>query len=415
MTARRFLFAIVDGGGNVPAELGVARRLIAAGHDVTVVGDDAIAPEIAATGAHTRRWVRAPNRPDRRPQNDPVRDWECRFPWQVAARLVDRVLVGPAGDYADDVAEAIAATRPDRVVCSMQCLGAMIAAEAAGLPFDVLFPNVYPLPAPGMPPFGLGLAPARGRVGRLRDRALHELGARLWDRGLARLNSTRRRYGLRPLDHVTDQLHHARRHLVLTSASFDFPAAVPAHVRYVGPILDDPAWVDAQPWTPPAGDAPLVLVAMSTTFQDQRACLQRVMDALATMPVRVVVTTGPALDPAELRARANTRVVASAPHREVLRHAAAVVTHGGHGTAIKALVAGVPLVVLPHGRDQADTAARVTERHAGIRLPRTAPGPSIAAAVDAVLHDPRFRAGARRLGDAIHRDVDDDGLLRALD
>lgn len=414
MTARRFLFAIVDGGGNVPPELGVARRLFAAGHDVTVVGDDAIAPEIASTGARVRRWVRAPNRPDRAAQSDPVRDWECRFPWQVAGRLVDRVLVGPAGDYADDVAEAIAATRPDRVVCSMLCLGAMIAAEAAGLAFDVSFPNIYPLPAPGMPPFGLGWAPARGSMGRLRDRALHELGARLWDRGLARLNAIRRRYGLRPLDHVTDQLHHARRHLVLTSASFDFPAAVPAHVRYLGPILDDPPWATATPWAPPPGDAPLVLVAMSTTFQDQRACLQRVIDALASLPVRAVVTTGPALAPDDLRARANTRIVASAPHREVLRHAAAVVTHGGHGTAIKALVAGVPLVVLPHGRDQADTAARVTERRAGIRLARTASSPSIAAAVRAVLDDPHLRAGARRLGSAILRDVDDDALLRAL-
>ena len=49
-----------------------------------------------------------------------------------------------------------------------------------------------------------------------------------------------------------------------------------------------------------------------------------------------------------------------------------VVTHGGHGTVMKALAAGVPLVILPHGRDQADTAARVTARSAGIALKRTA-------------------------------------------
>ena len=81
---------------------------------------------------------------------------------QLFARLRERQFVGPAPAYAADTAAAIADVRPDLVVCSFFAIGAMVAAEAAGVPFDVLFPNVYLLPAPGIPPIGLGLAPAAG-------------------------------------------------------------------------------------------------------------------------------------------------------------------------------------------------------------------------------------------------------------
>ena len=75
--------------------------------------------------------------------------------------------------------------------------------------------------------------------------------------------------------------------------------------------------------------------------------------------------------------------------------AAVVVTHGGHGTVIKSLAAGVPLVVLPHGRDQADNAARIVARHAGVKVSRTSKPAKIAAAICGVLDDPSFADNAR--------------------
>ena len=175
MTASRFLFALIDGGGNVPPELHAARRLIERGHAVTVIADDSVAADVRAIGANARRWVRAPNRRDRRPENDPIRDWECKHPLQLVDRLMETLLIGPAARYADDVSFAMTEGRPAAVVCSMFCLGGMVVAEAARIPFVVLFPNVYPLPARGLPPFGIGLRPARGRLGRLRDAVLNRL------------------------------------------------------------------------------------------------------------------------------------------------------------------------------------------------------------------------------------------------
>src|SRR6185369_5618396 len=104
---RHYLFALVDGGGNVPPELSAARQLLARGHTVTVLAEDSVMEDVRATGAEMIRWLRAPNRKDRRPENDPARDWECTYPWQLVDRIAKTLIVGPAADYAHDVSDAI--------------------------------------------------------------------------------------------------------------------------------------------------------------------------------------------------------------------------------------------------------------------------------------------------------------------
>lgn len=413
-THRTYLFALVDGGGTVPPELGAVRRLVERGHRVTVLAEESMAEDVAATGAAYLPWSTAPNRASRLPQDDPYRDWECKTPIKLIERLLDTQLAGPAGAYAADVGAAIERHRPDLVVCSLFAVGAMIAAEGAGLPYDVLLPNCYLLPAPGMPPFGLGLRPAAGLLGRARDRAITGFSTRLWARGLPTINAVRAEHALAPIDDFFDPIRGARRVLVLTSPDFDFPAEVPDNVRYVGAVLDDPMWAEGS-WSPPPGDEPLVLVGLSSTFQDQQDTLERIVDGLTTLPVRAIVTTGPAIDPAAVDAPERIQVVRSAPHSEVLQQAAAVITHGGHGTVARALAAGVPLVVMHHGRDQADNAVRVTSRGAGLSVSRSAKPAKIAAAVRRLLDDPSFRTGAERLGRAFRQDASSSLLVAELE
>jgi MGT family glycosyltransferase len=409
-----YLAALVDGGGTVPPELSAVRQLVERGHDVTVLAEDSMEHEVMATGATFRRWATAPNRADRSEENDPYRDWEVKSPMKLFERLLDAQFMGPAARYVADVQQAVAEHRPDVVLCSQFAFGAMVAAEAARIPFVVLMPNVYLLPAEGMPPLGMGFKPAKGAAGRLRDRVIGGFTTRVWDKkGLPRLNALRADLGLEPVAHFWDQVHQAKRELVMTSADFDFPAILPAPARYVGPVLDDPTWVE--PWSSPPGDEPLVLVALSSTFQDQGAAIQRIIEALASMPVRAVVTTGPALDAETLPAPANVSIVPSAPHSEVLKHAAVVITHGGHGTVIRALAAGVPMVVMSHGRDQAENATRVTTRGAGVAVKKGAKPEKIAAAVRTILGDPSYRANAERLGDAVRRDALRSALVQELE
>jgi UDP:flavonoid glycosyltransferase YjiC (YdhE family) len=99
----------------------------------------------------------------------------------------------------------------------------------------------------------------------------------------------------------------------------------------------------------------------------------------------------------------------------VLKHAAAVVNHGGHGTVIKTLAAGVPQVCLPLGRDQLDNAARVEWHGAGLRLKPDAEATAIASAVRRVIDEPSFAAGARRLADGIAEDMREDRAVAELE
>ncbi len=411
--SRHYLFTLWDGSGTVPPELSLARALIERGHRVTVLADPTIEPEAIAARADFRSWREAPHLRSRRPDDDYLRDFEVDNPPELIARLCERLICGPASAYAAETTSAIRDVRPDAVVSSAFLPGPQIAAEAARLPVAALFSNIYPLPAPGLPPFGAGLAPARDEEERQMHAAIGQEAGAMWNAHLAPLNAARAELGLAPLSGVWEQLDHAERVLVLSSPAFDFPAQLPDNVRYVGPRFDDPAW--AEDWQPPAGNEPVVLASLSTANMDQLALLRRIVDALGALPVRGVVTTGHAIDPNELPSHPQVQVLRSAPHRAVLEHASVVVTHGGHGTVIKALGGDVPLLVLPMGRDQLDNATRVTERGAGLRLEPDAGADAIAAAVRRLLEEPGFREAAAGLGARLRAEAQGDEAVAELE
>ncbi len=118
-----------------------------------------------------------------------------------------------------------------------------------------------------------------------------------------------------------------------------------------------------------------------------------------------VATTGPALEVAKLHAPNNVTLLPSAPHDAVMKEVSLVVTHGGHGTVSRALWHGLPLLVMPMGRDQDDIALRVEFHGAGLTLPPTASETEIAAAINRLIGEPHFRVAARRLGDSIASEI----------
>jgi UDP:flavonoid glycosyltransferase YjiC (YdhE family) len=114
-----------------------------------------------------------------------------------------------------------------------------------------------------------------------------------------------------------------------------------------------------------------------------------------------VLTTGRAVDPIDVPAPPNVRVVSAAPHRAVLAEAAAVITHAGHGIVLKALAAGIPLICVPMGRDQKDNTVRVLRLGAGVRVDQDAPPDRIATAVSTVLRDPAYARAALEFADRL--------------
>jgi MGT family glycosyltransferase len=387
------------------------------GHQVHFLGDPTLEEAAGVAGCTFSPWVRAPHRTSLDPSEDPIKDWESRNPLVLLQRARDRLIAGPADRFAADTAATIDAVRPDVVVPDAFLFGSIIAAQAAALPVAVLVPNLWIMPTPGTTPVGPGFRPAATVVGRTRDAAARGLINRLFDRGLPALNSARTAAGLAPLASFYDQALSADAILVLTSPAFDTAAqVVPANAHYVGAILDDPEW--AEPWTSPWPDTdstPLVLVGFSSTYQNQGPLLRRVVEALSGLPVHAVVTVGRMLDGGEVAASDNVSVVRSAPHREILRRASLTISHCGHGTTIKTLAAGVPMVCIPMGRDQNDTAARIVHHGAGLRLPMGASVPRIRQTVQRLLADGRFRRCASRLAAAMAADDPATGLATHLE
>jgi UDP:flavonoid glycosyltransferase YjiC (YdhE family) len=401
-----------DGAGTTPPMMSVARALVARGHRLRVLADPVLRADVEATGAEFVSWTRAPHRRRRGYGDHFVQDW-CADPAEGFGRMRDALALGPAAAYAADVREELERRPAAALLTELLLFGPQVAAEAAGIPYVVLNTTVNVVPAPGVPPFGLGLMPATDEEGGRRD---EEMGAAMlaaWDAGLPALNAARAENGLEPLEHALDQGRTAARVLVMTSRAFDFLGPLPPTVVHVGPRLDDIFW--SGEWESPPGEEPLVLVGLSSDYQDQGDLLQRIAAALGLLPVRAVLTTGNGIDPGTIEAPSNVQVLKSAPHSVVLREAALAVTHAGHGVTIKSLAAGVPLVCLPMGRDQLDIAARVVHAGAGLRLEPTAAPAEIASAVEQVLGNASYGEAAERIATTIAEETASDRAVEEIE
>ena len=405
----RYLFTTWEGGGHVQPMMLAACGLRDRGHQVLVLSDACNAQDAATLNLPFRPWRHAPSREDKTAASDLLRDWEADNPAEGIQNLCARLIAGPAALYARDVLEALDSAPFDAVVTQELLFGSMMAAEASGTPLALFCANVWPFPTlPGLPPFGAGMAPATSDQDVMLHQMVGQTTRMLFQGGLADLNAARAGLGLAPLADLFDQIAVARRILLATSRAFDFePAPLAEPFRYVGPYVGDP--VDAggweSPWSP--HDArPLVVVTSSSLYEAQEDLLRRSIAALGALPVRALVTLGPALDPADFASPGNVHLVPTAPHGALFDKAALFVTHGGHGSVIRPLMAGLPLLVLPGLRDQRDNAMRVTARGAGLMLERDASPEKIGDAVKRLLTEPGFREAAGRLGADISADMD---------
>jgi UDP:flavonoid glycosyltransferase YjiC (YdhE family) len=94
------------------------------------------------------------------------------------------------------------------------------------------------------------------------------------------------------------------------------------------------------------------------------------------------------------------------PQQDVLGHAAAAVVHGGSGSTLGAIAAGVPLVVVPLFADQPQNARRVAEVGAGIavepqRDDLEANIRPLRDAIRSVLEEPSYRERVRGLANEL--------------
>lgn len=344
-----------------------------------------------------------------RPRVMPIESWavprsdggtvlRVAAPEQSADDFDERLVYGAPA--ADDLTALIAEAKPQALVVDATLWGAMIAAEASGLPFVSLAHSSRNIPTESPRLFGPGLAPPTGTLGRWRQRLAAAAATRLEDLNmLPHVNSVRERYGLSRIAHVHEQYYRAVVTVACTAEPFEYRRSDwHRSVRFVGPILWEPP-AETPGWVHELNDRPVVLVSTSSVAQPDDQLVELTFRALAEETVQVVATvlTGRAPGPTPKNARA----AAYLPHQHFLPRATCLVCHAGLGVTQKALSAGVPVVAAPFARDQFEVARRVEVAQAGVLIRPTELTPErLRSAVRAA---PAFKPGAERVADAFRK------------
>ncbi|MEP6630946.1 MAG: glycosyltransferase [Lapillicoccus sp.] len=329
-------------------------------------------------------------------------DWEATNP-RAALQVAVRTFGGRAALDGPDLTAAVAEVRPDVVVVDINAWGASLAAEAWGGPWVCFSPYTPPISSAGTPPFGPGLAPLPGLRGRLRDGVVRPIVMGAAERVMRpTMNALRRGYGQSPL-RTADEFFGRAPMIVTTAEPLEYP-----HPDWAGRVH----LVGALPWEPPAPtpawveaiEGPVALVTTSSEYQADEQLVRTAFAALADQPWTVVATMPAGVgDVGPLPA--NARLVDFVPHSALLDRAVVAVTHGGMGATQKALARGIPVCVVPFGRDQLEVAARVVHAEAGTSLAVKKLSPvalrgAVRAAVGCVEGARRVAEGFRRAGGA---------------
>ena len=385
----RALFASTRGAGHYFPLVPFMEALRRQGHEVLVAGPAELAPVVAADGFE--HW----------PFGDPPED-EIGAVWERVRRMtvsddeqrlaVEAVVVGELfgrlrTTYSlPRLFEACAQWRPDVVLRDLSQFGSALAAERHGIPHARI---------------GFGISAAE-----------HYNLALVADA----IQAIRSEHGLDP-DPGMERLRGSP-YFTCTPASLEDPEAPPQPhtVRF-----RDPAWdASAEPlpdWWP-GDERPLVYITFGSVAGGEerfRTAYSAAAEAVADLPVRVLMTIGREMDGDALRPLpANVHLEPWVRQADVLAQAATVVHHGGSGSTTGALAAGLPAVVVPMFADQPLNARAVERAGAGLVV-EPASAQEIEAAVAAVLEDDAYAQAARRVADEMRAHPPTDAVVEHLD
>jgi UDP:flavonoid glycosyltransferase YjiC (YdhE family) len=208
----------------------------------------------------------------------------------------------------------------------------------------------------------------------------------------AAIAEVRRRRGLPALDASTALIGGSDLVACTTAPFLDPVRALPAHWRYVGPL----DYGGAGAAEPSVTEAPRAYVSQGSTGSAEH--LRRAVTELSAAGYELVVSTGGLCDPRELRDLGSGVIAASIlDTRSELEAADVAVIAGGHMTAMQALLAGTPTVVIPDTSQQATGALRAERLGTGVALWPRVPQGSIARASHRILRDPGYAARSKEL------------------
>lgn len=359
----RILFTFIGGSGHFRPLIPFARAAQAAGHTVAVAGAGGRQAEVTGAGFPTFFRTSEP-----KPPSSTGAPAERPEPLDLAAE--ERVMRegfagGGASRHAEAIREIALEWKPDVIVRDEIDFGSAIAAEMLGIPCV----NVIVLLAGGL---------ARKEVVYEPIAALRAQQRLAPDPDLSRLNG-----GLVIMP-APPSLRDPRQPLPEDTFYCAPGDRVPRNERGIENL-------------------PLIYFTLGT-LDTYRDVFTRMLAGLRDLPVRVVTTVGPRLDPASFGPQPeHVRIEQFVPQDEILAEADLVIAHGGSGTLIGSLAHGVPSVLLPMGADQPQNTWRCVELGTALELdPVTFTPEEAARTVGRVLGEDSYRLAAQRIQDEIN-------------
>lgn len=406
--------------GHVTPLLAVARHLHENGHRVRFLSGAKYRSAIEATGAE---FLALPADAD---YDDA--DMDAAFPERVgltgAAGIrydISAIFLRPALSQLAALEAALAAEPADAVLVEPMFMGTLglVRKNRSDRP-AVISLGIIPLglSSPDTAPYGLGVTPMRGPLGRLRNSLLRFLAQKvIFGKVQKEAEQLMLQATGEPLDgFFMSGQENADAIVQFSVPGFEYPRAnLPATVHFVGPVSrtvpssgELPEW-----WGELEGNRPVVHVSQGTVANRNYAQLiEPAIEGLATEDVLVVVSTGGRpVDTLPSPLPANVRVASYLPHDKLLPLTDVFVSNGGYGGVHYALEHGVPLVVAGRTEDKAEVTARVGWTGAGVNLATNTPKPDqVRAAVRRVLADGSYRAASARIGAEIQASTGLEGL-----
>lgn len=410
--------------GHVTPLLAVARHLVSRGDRVRFITGSRFADAVTATGAE---HVPLPAEAD----FDDRQDWDQTFPERRAlkgpraiAHDIENVFIKPGRAQHDAVMAAHDESPADVVLTDPAFAGgAFLLGHTRAARPPVVVCGVLPLmiASRDTAPYGMGMTPLRGPLGRARNAVLSAVATRTVFPSSQRIAEVIHRslHGVPLTFPVLDWPRHAEAIVQFTVPEFEYPRSdAPDTLHFAGPISATGSQAPLPPWWDDLdGSRPVVHVTQGTIAnKDYSQIIAPTLEALAEDDVLVVVATGgrplDTLPPLP----ANARAAVYLPYDELLPLTDVFVTNGGYGGVQYALRYGVPIVTSSGHEDKPEVAGRIAWSGVGRRLKSESPSASsVGSAVRDVLADPRYRAAAQRIQASMARSSGMDGLTQVID
>lgn len=395
--------------GHVSPMLTIGRHLLSRGHRVIVLTGSRFADQVTSLGIEFRALAGLADFDDR--------DLESHLPDRAKYRGfaqiqydIQTMFVNTIPDQFAAVRAIIRADEPDAILVDSAFVGAApMLLDPSSMRPAILGVGVVPLSQSSrdVAPYGMGMAPSSSPLGRLRNRTLNLLAAKVLFRktqkSAERIFAT---IGAPPLDAFVMDISGAYdRFLQLNPREFEYPRSdLAANTSFVGPVLPPrrtmptPDW-----WGELDGSRRVVHVTQGTIDNhDLTRLIRPTVEGLAESDVLVVVSTGgrPIADVGPVAV--NVRLAEFLPYDLLLPLTDVYVTNGGFGGVQYALSHGVPMVVAGDTEDKPEVAARVSWSGTGINLRTGAPtAEMIRNATNRLLAEPQFKRRSTEMADAI--------------